>query len=292
MSPCPGELAVRRSASSAAASPRSFQFCRWPLELLESRVRAAPELFTDRARSTRFPIRAIRYWWAHCAIIEESERASRPLSVADVGCSSGILRRYTGPVESTEWTGLDLRVDPEKLAKVGYRDWLECDFDRKLPLPDGSMDVVVQLHVIEHLPRPEFAFAELARITRPGGLLLVGSPVMPPVLSSIRERQLRGRMSRGLVRKGRHINSMDPWRWRRMARDCGLDVEIESGAFLARWSGNPLENHRWWLRLNMAWAAAVPSLGGEIYLALRKPANPRSAVTAASGSPRGRGTAG
>jgi SAM-dependent methyltransferase len=282
MTLCPGELAVRRSAADTRTPTRFFRFCRWPLELLERRVRAAPELFTERARSTRFPIRAIRYWWAHCAIIEEAERAGRPLSVADVGCSSGIMRRYTGAIESTEWTGLDLRIDAKALADVGYARSLECDFDRALPLPDGSMDIVVQLHVIEHLPRPEFAFAELARITRPGGLILVGSPVMPPVLSTLREWQHRSRMRRGLLEKGRHINSMDPWRWRRMARECGLRVETESGAFLARWSGNPLENHAWWLRLNMAWGAAVPSLGGEIYLALRKPAAPGGGVTAAS----------
>lgn len=276
------DLEPRRSASTGESSPRPFQFCRWPLELLESRVRAAPELFTERARSTRYPIRAIRYWWAHCAILRESHRSPRPLAVADVGCSSGVLRRYTGPIASTDWTGLDMRADPEALRQVGYARFLECDFDRKLPLEDGSMDIVVHLHVIEHLPRPEFAFAELARITAPGGIILAGSPVMPPGLASLREWQHRSRMRRGLLAKGRHINSMDPWRWRRMARDNGLEVEIESGAFLARWSGNPLESQRWWLRLNMAWGAAVPCLGGEIYLALRKPGKRREAATAAS----------
>jgi len=282
-----------KARSALATRPFApFQFCRWPLEALEERVREAPELFTERARSTRFPIRAIRYWWAHCALLGEAELAGRELDVADLGCSTGILRRYMGAVHGTRWTGLDWKIDRDRLREVGYDDAVQCDFDRTLPVPDESFDVAIQLHVIEHLPRPEFSFAEMARIIRPGGLLLVGSPVMPPLLSRLRELRHRRRWKLGLQATGRHINSMDPVRWRRLARENGLEVELESGAFLARWSGNPLENHAWWLRLNMAWGAAVPSLGGEIYLALRKPGTRGPAVTAACGSPRDRGTAG
>jgi hypothetical protein len=45
-----------------------------------------------------------------------------------------------------------------------------------------------------------------------------------------------------------------------------------TGTFLARWSGSPLENRAWWLRLNQFWGALFPSLGGEVYLSARKPA--------------------
>ncbi len=46
----------------------------------------------------------------------------------------------------------------------------------KLPLPDASMDVVVNFQVIEHLwDQPQFV-AECARVLRPGGLLMVSTP--------------------------------------------------------------------------------------------------------------------
>ena len=45
-----------------------------------------------------------------------------------------------------------------------------------LPLPEGSVDVVVNFQVIEHLwDQPQFV-AECARVLRPGGVLLMSTP--------------------------------------------------------------------------------------------------------------------
>lgn len=258
-------------ASSLQPESNRRRLQRWPLELLADRVSNARELFTARANSTRYPVRAIRYWWAHCALLDEVRAQGRPITIADVGCSTGHLRRYTGHIDGAAWMGLDWKIEPEVLRERGYASWKECDFDRPLPLPDASVDVVVHLHVIEHLPRPEFSFKELARIVKPGGVILAGSPAMPPLLSRLRERQHRTNLACGRIAVGRHINSMDGPRWVRLARENGLVPEMVQGAFFMRWSGWTMENHAWWLRLNLAWGALFPSLGGEIYLAMRKP---------------------
>jgi SAM-dependent methyltransferase len=42
--------------------------------------------------------------------------------------------------------------------------------------PDAAFDFVVSLEVLEHLPAPAPHLKELARITRPGGLLLLSTP--------------------------------------------------------------------------------------------------------------------
>lgn len=44
-----------------------------------------------------------------------------------------------------------------------------------LPIPDAAYDVVVCTQVLEHLPRPAAAVAELRRIVRPGGRVLVST---------------------------------------------------------------------------------------------------------------------
>ena len=43
----------------------------------------------------------------------------------------------------------------------------------KLPLEDGSFDLSGSLRTLHHIARPELAVAELARVTRPGGRVLV-----------------------------------------------------------------------------------------------------------------------
>src|ERR1700741_4330083 len=46
----------------------------------------------------------------------------------------------------------------------------------ELPLPDSSVDVVVNFQVIEHLWDQAQFVAECARVLRPSGLLMVSTP--------------------------------------------------------------------------------------------------------------------
>jgi len=53
----------------------------------------------------------------------------------------------------------------------------ECNVDRDpLPYEDAFFDLVIFASVIEHLYHPRFAIKEMARVTRPGGLLLLEAP--------------------------------------------------------------------------------------------------------------------
>ena len=50
------------------------------------------------------------------------------------------------------------------------------NLDERFPYPDASFDSVIAMMVIEHLYDPFFAFAEVARICRPGGTVFVNLP--------------------------------------------------------------------------------------------------------------------
>jgi ubiquinone/menaquinone biosynthesis C-methylase UbiE len=48
-----------------------------------------------------------------------------------------------------------------------------------LPFADGEFDLAASLNTLHHVSRPELAVAELARVTRPGGTLLVVDQIAP-----------------------------------------------------------------------------------------------------------------
>ncbi len=99
--------------------------------------------------------------------------------VLDVGCGSGLVADRILDLDAT-YLGIDF---PEHhVAYVARRfaplpgalatRFLRGDGEL-LPLADASVDVVVLSEVIEHLLRPERAVWEIARVLRPGGVLLM-----------------------------------------------------------------------------------------------------------------------
>ena len=49
-----------------------------------------------------------------------------------------------------------------------------------LPLADGSVDLVLALDLIEHVPEPAAVLGEIARVLRPGGTVILSVPSTVP----------------------------------------------------------------------------------------------------------------
>lgn len=93
--------------------------------------------------------------------------------VLDCGCGTGAALRYLsdyGPV-----TGIDLEPYALSLARRRQPQALAVASTVQLPFVSASFDVVASLDVLPMLPPPadEHALAEMARVTRPGGHVLV-----------------------------------------------------------------------------------------------------------------------
>ena len=73
-------------------------------------------------------------------------------------------------MEATEVSASGLDALRRTAAAVIAGDLLDAR------LPSGRFDLVVSLEVVEHLPSPAEHLRELARVTRPGGLLLLTTP--------------------------------------------------------------------------------------------------------------------
>ena len=102
------------------------------------------------------------------------------LDAAGVGAGMRVLDVATGPghvaaaaaARGAEPVGVDIA---EGMLAVARRDHPQLDFRlgdaEALPFADSSFDAVVGAFVLNHLPRPEVAAAELARVLASGGRL-------------------------------------------------------------------------------------------------------------------------
>ena len=138
--------------------------------------------------------------------------ATRPLRIVDVGCGDGEATERLAAVAHAKNAG----------HSVAGSDWAHGPLLRAqtrglsvfrgtlappgLPIASGSVDVVVLNEVIEHLVDTDAAVAELHRVLRPGGHLLLSTPNlaawfnrgalllgMQPVFSEVSLRRVFGR---------------------------------------------------------------------------------------------------
>lgn len=102
----------------------------------------------------------------------------RNLTLADIGCGTGgltfELARFAEKVIAVDLSKEMLR---HARALARERQLLNVEFRQgdatKLPLADDCVDAAFSVMVLHFLPNPQRAVAELCRITRPGGSVVV-----------------------------------------------------------------------------------------------------------------------
>ena len=112
------------------------------------------------------------------AVVAETVLAHRPSarSVLDVGCGTGLVgQALRARGLAGRLVGLDLSQSSLEVARDrGAYDSLECtDLQQGLTLDDGRFDAVVCVGVMTYLPDVEAVWRELARVARPGGIVVV-----------------------------------------------------------------------------------------------------------------------
>ncbi|MFC4586979.1 class I SAM-dependent methyltransferase [Sphaerisporangium corydalis] len=176
----PGWPVIRRVA------PRLGGHDRWYIS--ESRAFFAPRAATwDTKFGDDMP--------AYAAAIAEAG-IRRDGVVIDAGCGTGraipALREAVGPCGVV--IGLDLT--PEMLARARAEGRAEeaglvIADARRLPLAGASVDAVFAAGLIMHLPDTDAGLRELARVTRPGGVLAIFHPTGRAALAARHGRALR-----------------------------------------------------------------------------------------------------
>ncbi len=110
--------------------------------------------------------------------------------VADLGCGfeARFLRRLQAEGRLETGIGVDLAV--REFPTDDPIQTIRGDLNQDLPIPSDAVDAVVSLAVLEHLVEPERHLAEIQRILRPGGTLVLTTPTQRarPVLEFIAYR--------------------------------------------------------------------------------------------------------
>lgn len=179
--------------------------------------------------STLHDINPVRLAW----IDETVGLAGR--EVLDVGCGGGLLSEAMAR-HGAKVTGIDL--SPESLAvarlhllespqlKVDYLEISAEDLARTVP---GSFAAVLCMELLEHVPDPARLLASCARLTQPGGSVLVSTINRTP--RSFATAIVGAEYMSGLVPRGTHRYSqlirpseLDAW-----GRKAGLTLQCLHG---------------------------------------------------------------
>jgi len=101
-------------------------------------------------------------------------RAGEPPSVIDIGCATGALLAY---LRDRNWrvTGVEISPCAEYAKKERQLDVRNIPLE-DVKFPQGSFDVVLASHLIEHLNNPASFLAEVNRVLKAGGLAFITTP--------------------------------------------------------------------------------------------------------------------
>jgi SAM-dependent methyltransferase len=118
------------------------------------------------------------WWYRGRRKVIRAELDALPLpddvQVLDAGCGSGRTMQELEDYGTVR--GIELDPDAAELARSRGHGEVTVGRLEQLPWPDGTFDLITSLDVIEHTPDDRAALAELLRVCRPGGWLLVTVP--------------------------------------------------------------------------------------------------------------------
>ena len=176
------------------------------------------EVLYQRAQ---YQIRGVsRWYWDHKDHAVMHFVQSHHATIVDIGCGEGImLERLVRAFPDKTIVGIDFIEENVSICERSGLPAVQGDI-YNLDLPNDYADVILLMEVIEHLTDPLAALAELRRVLRPGGLLVV---VYPNDRFFLLARLLLLRLKEAHHDAG-HVRLWSPRQMRGFLSDNGFDV--------------------------------------------------------------------
>ena len=145
-----------------------------------------------------------------------------PSRVLDLGCSGGLFASHVRAA-GHHVTGVDLVEVPGVRERTDH--FIKARLEDGIPGEAGDgFDVVVVADIIEHLPQPAFVLADICRVLRPGGQVMLSVPNFAHWYPRARVVSgLFGYDRRGILDET-HLRFFTRRTLRRLVRSSGLDI--------------------------------------------------------------------
>lgn len=168
------------------------------------------------------------YWFArryYAALVRRfAPQRSQRGRLLEIGVGLGDLLSLLQ--DGFDCTGIDVSTFSVEHARerAGRATIAVGDAERLDDIADGTFDVVVTLHVVEHLGDPAATIAEIHRILRPGGLLLFATPNPDYSL-----RRYKDPATDAIGKDPTHVNVQSAAQWQAWCEEAGFDVLRQFG---------------------------------------------------------------
>ena len=149
-----------------------------------------------------------QYWWSNRFYARLARKhGPRQGRILEIGCGLGHL--LTWLTDRYQVHGCDINGWALEQARqnVPQGQFNLLSAEDLAAFEDGSFNIVIAKHVVEHLPKPEKAIAEMSRVLAEGGLLLLATPNLASPMRRLKKADWVG------YRDPTHISLKQPEEW-------------------------------------------------------------------------------
>jgi len=136
---------------------------------------AIPYIMDDPREAMRLELKVDPEMWVHKYV---AHRLSPGFKVLDVGCGPGVILREIAELDPTiRATGVEISPDRVRMAVDKHADTSRISFTageaHAMKFLSNSFDFVYSRMLFQYLPDKQGALAEVVRVCRPGGTVLL-----------------------------------------------------------------------------------------------------------------------